>query len=84
MINYVPKVMIYRIGKYTPYKGLSQEIEIMLKFINNDDAQKALITLLQVEDENPQEAEQEEKKTEESESEKKNEPIIHQDKVHKS
>ena len=76
--------MIYRIGKYTPYKGLSQEIEIMLKFINNDDAQKALITLLQVENENPQEAEQEEKKTEESESEKKNEPIIHQDKVHKS
>lgn len=38
MINYVPKVMIYRIGKYTPYKGLSQEIEIMLKLINNDDA----------------------------------------------
>ena len=38
MINYIPKVMIYRIGKYTPYKGLSQEIEIMLKFINNDDS----------------------------------------------
>jgi hypothetical protein len=23
MIHYVPKVMIYRIGKYTPYKGIT-------------------------------------------------------------
>lgn len=84
MINYVPKVMIYRIGKYTPYKGLSQEIEIMLKIINNDDAQKAQITLSQIELENPQDYEQEEQKTEESESEKKDKPIIHQDKVHKA
>jgi hypothetical protein len=37
MIHYIPKVMIYRIGKYTPYKGLSQEIEMVLKFINNED-----------------------------------------------
>ena len=76
--------MIYRIGKYTPYKGLSQEIEIMLKIINNDDAQKAQITLSQIELENPQDYEQEEQKTEESESEKKDKPIIHQDKVHKA
>jgi len=37
MINYAPKVMIYRIGKFTPYKGHSQEIEMMLKIINNED-----------------------------------------------
>ena len=37
MIYYVPKVMIYRIGKYTPYKGINQEIEMVLKFINNED-----------------------------------------------
>jgi hypothetical protein len=37
MIHYIPKVMVYRIGKYTPYKGLSQEIEMVLKFINNED-----------------------------------------------
>jgi len=41
MIHYVPKVMIYRIGKYTPYKGINQEIEMVLKFINNEDTQKA-------------------------------------------
>ena len=41
MIYYVPKVMIYRIGKYTPYKGKSQDIEMILKFINNEDTQKA-------------------------------------------
>ena len=49
MINYVPKIMIYRSGKYTPYKGLDQDIEIMLKFINNDDAQKAQITFSKIE-----------------------------------
>ena len=37
MINYVPKVMIYRVGKYTPYKGVNQEIEMMLKFINMEE-----------------------------------------------
>ena len=37
MIHLVPKIMIYRVGKYTPYKGPSQEIEIMLKIINNQD-----------------------------------------------
>lgn len=45
MIYYVPKVMIYRIGKYTPYKGPSQEIEMILKFINNEDTQKAKFKL---------------------------------------
>lgn len=75
--------MIYRIGKYTPYKGLSQEIEIMLKVINNDDAQKAQITLSMIEEENPQEAEQEEQKVGDADSEL-HKPIIHQDKVHKA
>lgn len=37
MINYAPKVMIYRVGKYTPYKGHTQEIEMMLKIINNEE-----------------------------------------------
>lgn len=37
MIYFVPKVMIYRTGKYTPYKGKYQEIEMMLKFINNEE-----------------------------------------------
>jgi len=37
MIHYVPKVMIYRIGKYTPYKGKTQDIEMIPKFINNED-----------------------------------------------
>jgi hypothetical protein len=37
MLNHAPKVMIYRVGKYTPYKGRSQEIEILLKFINNEE-----------------------------------------------
>lgn len=45
MIHYIPKVMIYRIGKYTPYKGLSQEIEMVLKFINNEDTQQAKFKL---------------------------------------
>ena len=45
MIYYMPKVMIYRIGKYTPYKGLSQDIEMILKFINNEDTQKAKFKL---------------------------------------
>lgn len=53
MINYVPKVMIYRIGKYTPYKGLSQEIEMMIKLVNNEDSQKANITLSPLEQDNP-------------------------------
>lgn len=35
MIYYVPKVIIYRNGKYTPYKGPDQDIEMLLKFINN-------------------------------------------------
>lgn len=29
--------MIYRTGKYTPYKGVTQDIEMMLKFINNEE-----------------------------------------------
>ena len=37
LIYYMPKVMIYRPGKYTPYLGLDQEIEFLLKFINNED-----------------------------------------------
>jgi hypothetical protein len=37
MYNFMPKVMIYRIGKYTPYKGQQQEIEMILKFVNNDE-----------------------------------------------
>lgn len=37
MIQYVPKIMIYRIGKYTKYKGPDQEIEMMLKIVNNDE-----------------------------------------------
>ena len=45
MIYYMPKVMIYRIGKYTPYKGKSQDIEMILKFINNEDTQKAKFKL---------------------------------------
>lgn len=44
MIYYVPKVMIYRIGKYTPYKGPDQEIEMMLKLVNNDEQQKAKVS----------------------------------------
>jgi hypothetical protein len=44
MMYYVPKVMIYRTGKYTPYKGPSQDIEMMLKFVNNEDTQKATIS----------------------------------------
>tara|TARA_B110000285_G_scaffold221630_1_gene274848 strand:+ start:1660 stop:1815 length:156 start_codon:yes stop_codon:yes gene_type:complete len=43
MVYFVPKVMIYRTGKFTPYKGKFQEIEMMLKFINNEETQKATI-----------------------------------------
>ena len=38
MMYYVPKCMIYRIGKYTPFKGMTQEIEMMLKITNNEDS----------------------------------------------
>lgn len=51
MIYYIPKVMIYRIGKYTPYKGPFQEIEMILKFINNEDTQKAKFKLTELDDE---------------------------------
>lgn len=44
MVYYVPKCMIYRTGKYTPYKGMSQDIEMMLKFVNNEDTQRACIS----------------------------------------
>jgi hypothetical protein len=44
MMYYVPKVMIYRTGKYTPYKGMAQDIEMILKFVNNEDTQKACIS----------------------------------------
>jgi len=37
MLRYVPKVMIYRSGKYAPYRGPTQDIEMTLKFVNNDD-----------------------------------------------
>ena len=50
MIHYIPKVMIYRIGKYTPYKGPFQEIEMILKFINNEDTSKAKFKLVPLED----------------------------------
>lgn len=39
MMHYVPKVMIYRTGKFTPYKGKEQDVEMMLKFINNEEEQ---------------------------------------------
>ena len=54
--------MIYRIGKYTPYKGKDQEIEMMLKFINNED-QDITICFHQIE--SPEKLE-EEKKSEET------------------
>jgi len=61
MLNYAPKVMIYRIGKWTPYKGQDQEIEMMLKIINTDDS-KIKIGFSDFEDEeelkNPQEDEE--------------------------
>lgn len=38
LLYYMPKVMIYRIGKYTPYLGRDQEFEMLLKIINNDDS----------------------------------------------
>ena len=44
MHYFVPKIMIYRIGKYAPNKPFNQEIEMMLKFTNNDDSQKAKIS----------------------------------------
>ena len=44
MIHYIPKVIIYRIGKYTPYKGLSQEIEMMIKFCNNEEGKEGKIS----------------------------------------
>ena len=57
MVYFVPKVMIYRTGKYTPYKGKFQEIEMMLKFINNEETQKATIYFSKLtEDQNPQES----------------------------
>lgn len=37
MLYFMPKVMIYRNGKYTPYKGQQQEIEMILKFVNNNE-----------------------------------------------
>ena len=37
LIYYMPKVMIYRPGKYTSYKGPDQEVEFLLKFINNEE-----------------------------------------------
>jgi len=39
MLHYAPKVMIYRKGKFNPSKGMSQEIEFMLKFINSEEDQ---------------------------------------------
>lgn len=57
MVYFVPKVMIYRTGKYTPYKGKFQEIEMMLKFINNEETQKATIYFSKLsDDQNPQES----------------------------
>mmetsp|Transcript_19367 Transcript_19367/g.29702 ORF Transcript_19367/g.29702 Transcript_19367/m.29702 type:complete len:235 (-) Transcript_19367:194-898(-) len=50
MLYYVPKVMIYRIGRYAPYKGASQDIEVMLKFINYDDTEKAEVSFLPLDD----------------------------------
>ena len=51
--------MIYRIGKYTPYKGPDQEIEMMLKLVNNDEQQKAKVSFSIIEEENPQGADNE-------------------------
>jgi hypothetical protein len=50
MVYYVPKCMIYRTGKYTPYKGLDQDIEMMLKFINTEDTQRACISFSKIEE----------------------------------
>ncbi len=51
MYNFMPKVMIYRIGKYTPYKGQQQEIEMILKFVNNDEQMKQKISFSKIDDE---------------------------------
>ena len=51
MYNFMPKVMIYRIGKYTPYKGQQQEIEMILKFVNNDEQMKKKISFSKIDDE---------------------------------
>jgi len=74
MLYYVPKVMIYRTGKYTHYKGIGQDIEMMLKFVNNDDAQKAVIsfsTLDDVEYDKFEEVKEEEEEGKDSKEEKK-------------
>lgn len=53
MIQYVPKIMIYRIGKYTPYKGVSQEVEMMLKIVNNEENSQARVSFSNLEETNP-------------------------------
>jgi hypothetical protein len=50
--------MIYRTGKYTPYKGMDQDIEMMLKFINNEDTQKACISFSKLEEDFEEERKQ--------------------------
>jgi len=39
MLYYVPKIVIYRMGKFTHYKGFEQDIETLIKFTNNLDSQ---------------------------------------------
>jgi hypothetical protein len=72
MMHHAPKVMIYRFGKFNPQKGMSQELEFMLKFINNEEDQ-VWMRLIEFESpvnyDNPQE------------DDKKNGEIVHPDKI---